>query len=91
VELEELAVHHDSTAARMDLDAALSTLPADMRLCVVLARSAPDAGARLSCALACVWRHSQRLYRITVADRGRRARAGGEGQVGALNRVECPD
>jgi RNA polymerase sigma factor (sigma-70 family) len=37
VELEDLAVHHDSTAARMDLDAALSTLPADMRLCVVLA------------------------------------------------------
>jgi RNA polymerase sigma-70 factor (ECF subfamily) len=37
VELADLAVHHDSTAARMDLDAALSTLPPDMRLCVVLA------------------------------------------------------
>ena len=37
VELADLAVHHDATAARMDLDAALSTLPADMRLCVVLA------------------------------------------------------
>jgi RNA polymerase sigma-70 factor, ECF subfamily len=37
VEFADLAVHHDSTAARMDLDAALSTLPADMRLCVVLA------------------------------------------------------
>jgi RNA polymerase sigma factor (sigma-70 family) len=37
VELADLAVRHDSTAARMDLDAALSTLPADMRLCVVLA------------------------------------------------------
>jgi RNA polymerase sigma-70 factor (ECF subfamily) len=35
--LEDLAVHHDGTAARMDLDAALATLPADMRLCVVLA------------------------------------------------------
>ncbi|HUQ08925.1 MAG TPA: sigma-70 family RNA polymerase sigma factor [Steroidobacteraceae bacterium] len=37
VEFADLAVHHDATAARMDLDAALSTLPADMRLCVVLA------------------------------------------------------
>lgn len=39
VELADLAVQHDSTAARMDLDAALSTLPPDMRLCVVLAYS----------------------------------------------------
>jgi RNA polymerase sigma-70 factor (ECF subfamily) len=37
LDLADLAVHHDFTAARMDLDAALSTLPADMRLCVVLA------------------------------------------------------
>jgi len=37
VELEDLATHHDATAARMDLEAALSTLPPDMRLCVVLA------------------------------------------------------
>jgi RNA polymerase sigma factor (sigma-70 family) len=37
VEVEDLVVHHDATAAGMDLDAALSTLPADMRLCVVLA------------------------------------------------------
>jgi len=37
VELEDLAVHHDATAAGMDLDAALCTLPPDMRLCVVLA------------------------------------------------------
>jgi RNA polymerase sigma factor (sigma-70 family) len=37
VELSDLAVHHDNTAAHMDLDAALSTLPPDMRLCVVLA------------------------------------------------------
>ena len=36
-ELADLVVHHDATAARMDLDAALSTLPPDMRLCVVLA------------------------------------------------------
>lgn len=33
----DVAVHHDSTAVRMDLDAALATLPPDMRLCVVLA------------------------------------------------------
>jgi RNA polymerase sigma-70 factor (ECF subfamily) len=37
VELADFAARHDSTAARMDLDAALSTLPPDMRLCVVLA------------------------------------------------------
>jgi RNA polymerase sigma-70 factor (ECF subfamily) len=37
LDLAELAVHHDGTAARMDLDAALATLPADMRVCVVLA------------------------------------------------------
>ena len=39
VELADLAIQHDSTAARMDLDVALSTLPPDMRLCVVLAYS----------------------------------------------------
>ena len=37
IEIDELAVHHDLTAARMDLDAALATLPPDVRLCVVLA------------------------------------------------------
>lgn len=37
IEIVDLVVHHDATAARMDLDAALSTLPADMRLCLVLA------------------------------------------------------
>lgn len=37
VELADVAVHHDVTAAGMDLDAALSTLPPDVRLCVVLA------------------------------------------------------
>ena len=37
VELADLVVHHDGTSARMDLDAALSTLPLDMRMCVVLA------------------------------------------------------
>ena len=36
-ELADLAVQHESTGARMDLDAALSTLPSDVRLCVVLA------------------------------------------------------
>lgn len=35
----EVAVHHDSTAASVDLDTALATLPPDMRLCVVLAYS----------------------------------------------------
>lgn len=37
VELADLASHHDGTAVRMDLDAALATLPNHMRLCVVLA------------------------------------------------------
>ena len=37
VQLEDLVAQHDCTAARMDLDAALSTLPPEMRLCVVLA------------------------------------------------------
>jgi len=37
VDVPDQRVHHDATGARMDLDAALSTLPADMRLCVVLA------------------------------------------------------
>jgi RNA polymerase sigma-70 factor (ECF subfamily) len=39
VEAEDVAIHHDSTAERMDLDAALATLPPDARLCVVLAYS----------------------------------------------------
>lgn len=39
VQAADLAIQHDSTAARMDLDAALSLLPAHMRLCVVLAYS----------------------------------------------------
>lgn len=33
----DVAVHHDSTAMRMDLDAALATLQPEVRLCVVLA------------------------------------------------------
>ena len=37
VEYADLAAQHDSTSARMDLDAALSTLSPDMRMCVVLA------------------------------------------------------
>ena len=36
-DIADLTVHHDATAAGMDLDAALSTLPPGMRLCVVLA------------------------------------------------------
>jgi RNA polymerase sigma-70 factor (ECF subfamily) len=39
VDYSALAIHHDATAARMDLDAALSTLPPDVRVCVVLAYS----------------------------------------------------
>lgn len=35
----DVAVHHDSTTVRMDLDSALSRLPPDTRLCVVLAYS----------------------------------------------------
>lgn len=37
VELAELASRSDSTAVRMDLDAAMATLPPDMRVCVLLA------------------------------------------------------
>ena len=37
VELEDLAVQPEETAARMDLDVALSMLSPDMRVCVVLA------------------------------------------------------
>ena len=37
VDLADLAVQRESTSARMDLDVALSTLPPDMRMCVVLA------------------------------------------------------
>jgi RNA polymerase sigma-70 factor (ECF subfamily) len=37
LDFADLAVHHDGTAARMDLDAALASLPPDMRVCVVLA------------------------------------------------------
>jgi RNA polymerase sigma-70 factor, ECF subfamily len=39
LELADLAGRHDSTAVRIDLDAALSTLPSDMRICIVLAYS----------------------------------------------------
>jgi RNA polymerase sigma factor (sigma-70 family) len=35
----DVAIHHDAMSTRMDLDTALSTLPPDMRLCVVLAYS----------------------------------------------------
>ncbi|MEJ0100267.1 MAG: sigma-70 family RNA polymerase sigma factor [Pseudomonadota bacterium] len=39
VDPAEVAVHHDSTAMRMDLDVALATLQPDVRLCVVLSYS----------------------------------------------------
>ncbi len=35
----DVAVHYDMTTERMDLDAALGTLPPEVRLCVVLAYS----------------------------------------------------
>lgn len=37
LDLAELAVHNDATAVGMDLDAALASLPPEVRLCVVLA------------------------------------------------------
>jgi RNA polymerase sigma-70 factor (ECF subfamily) len=39
IEAADVAIQHDSTPMRMDLDTALSTLPPDMRLCVALAYS----------------------------------------------------
>jgi len=48
VDLEDLAVRHDSTAERMDLDAALSTLPSDMRVCVVLAYNEGQSHAEIA-------------------------------------------
>jgi RNA polymerase sigma-70 factor (ECF subfamily) len=39
VELADLRAHHDATMQELDLDAALSALTPDMRLCVVLAYS----------------------------------------------------
>ena len=80
VELADVAVQHDSTAARMDLDAALSTLPPDMRLCVVLAYneglSHPEIVALTSLPLGTVKSHIARgaaRMRETLADYGERS------------------
>lgn len=77
VELADLAIHHDGTAARMDLDAALSTLPPDMRLCVVLAysegNSHPEIVALTGLPLGTVKSHIARgaaRLRETLADYG---------------------
>lgn len=77
VDLADLAVRHDSTAARMDLDAALSTLPPDMRLCVVLAYneglSHPEIVALTSLPLGTVKSHIARgasRLRETLSDYG---------------------
>jgi DNA-directed RNA polymerase specialized sigma24 family protein len=80
VELSDLAVHHDNTAAHMDLDAALSTLPPDMRLCVVLAynegMSHPEivalTGAPLGTVKSHIARGAARLREI-LADYGERS------------------
>jgi RNA polymerase sigma-70 factor, ECF subfamily len=75
--LADLAVRHDSTAARMDLDAALATLPPDMRLCVVLAYneglSHPEIVALTSLPLGTVKSHIVRgaaRLRETLSDYG---------------------
>ena len=80
VELAELGVQHDSTAARMDLDAALSTLPPDMRLCVVLAynegMSHPEIVALTGLPLGTVKSHIARgaaRLREILADYGERS------------------
>lgn len=80
VELADLAVQHDSTAARMDLDAALSTLPPDMRLCVVLAynegMSHPEIVALTGLPLGTVKSHIARgaaRLRELLADYGERS------------------
>jgi RNA polymerase sigma-70 factor, ECF subfamily len=77
VELADLAVQHDGTAARMDLDAALSALPPDVRLCVVLAYneglSHPEIVALTSLPLGTVKSHITRgaaRLRETLSDYG---------------------
>lgn len=77
VELEGLAVHHDTTVVSMDLDTALSTLPPDMRLCVVLAynegMSHPEIVALTSLPLGTVKSHIARgaaRMREVLADYG---------------------
>jgi RNA polymerase sigma-70 factor (ECF subfamily) len=80
VDLSDLASHHDGTAARMDLDAALSTLPPDMRLCLVLAYneglSHPEIVALTSLPLGTVKSHIARgaaRLRETLADYGEKS------------------
>ena len=80
LELADLAVQHDGTAARMDLDAALSALPPDMRLCVVLAYSEglshPEIVALTNLPLGTVKSHIARgaaRLRETLADYGERS------------------
>lgn len=80
VELEDLAVHRDSTAERMDLDAALSTLSSDVRLCVVLAYNEgmahPEIAAHTGLPLGTVKSHISRgaaRLREILADYGERS------------------
>jgi RNA polymerase sigma-70 factor (ECF subfamily) len=80
IEIVDLVVHHDATAARMDLDAALSTLPADMRLCLVLAynegMSHPEIVALTGLPLGTVKSHISRgaaRLREVLADYGERS------------------
>jgi RNA polymerase sigma-70 factor (ECF subfamily) len=80
LEIADLVVHHDATAARMDLDAALSTLPADMRLCLVLAynegMSHPEIAALTGLPLGTVKSHVSRgaaRLREVLADYGEKS------------------
>jgi RNA polymerase sigma-70 factor (ECF subfamily) len=80
LEIADLVVHHDATAARMDLDAALSTLPADMRLCLVLAynegMSHPEIAALTGLPLGTVKSHISRgaaRLREVLADYGEKS------------------
>ena len=80
VDLADLAVQHDGTAARMDLDAALATLPHDVRLCVVLAYneglSHPEIVALTGLPLGTVKSHISRgaaRLRDILADYGERS------------------
>jgi RNA polymerase sigma-70 factor (ECF subfamily) len=80
VDPADVAIHRDSTAMQMDLDAALSTLPGETRLCVVLAYSEglphPDIAALTGVPLGTVKSHisrgSARLREI-LADYGERS------------------
>jgi RNA polymerase sigma factor (sigma-70 family) len=80
VDPAELLVHRDSTAVRMDLDAALATLPPEMRLCVVLAynegMSHPEIVALTGLPLGTIKSHISRgaaRLREVLADYGERS------------------